>query len=78
MLTIKNSHHVSTSQQIKSFRSCATASGRTMLQAEAGRLARGTIALTIRRQRRSWLDMQWTLRFARHGERLRVLPPRGH
>jgi hypothetical protein len=75
MLTIKNANHVPTCQQIKSFRSCATATGLPMLQAETGRLASRKIALAIRRKRRSWLAMQWTLRFARQGARLRWLPP---
>jgi len=75
MLTLKDFHHVRTSQQIKGFRSCFALSGVRRRCSEATRLQHGNIALAIRRQHRSWIEKQWIARFSHGGERLRFLPP---
>ena len=60
MLTLKSSAHIPTSRLIKSFRSCQSSTGLSLRHLEAGRIDQERIRLADRRQRRIWLERQWS------------------
>lgn len=60
MLTLKSSAHIPTSRLIKSFRSCQSSTSLSLRHLEAGRIGQERIRLADRRQRRIWLERQWS------------------
>ena len=60
MLTIRNSHHLRTLRHLKSFRSCPTATGRSMWRVEVSRIYQEEVALINRELRRRWLAATWS------------------
>ena len=60
MLTLKSSTHIPTRQMIKNFRSGYSSTGLSLRHVEARRMDRERIRLENRRQRRAWLERQWS------------------
>ena len=75
MITLKNSAHISTSRNIKGFRSCQHATGVSLAHLDVERLASKEERLASREMRRLRLDEQWRKHFERAAVPLRVLPP---
>lgn len=67
MLTLRDSSHINTMDNIKGFRSCATSTGVPMAHLEYRRFYRADLALAVRRVRREWLARLWS----EHRERCR-------
>lgn len=60
MLTLKSSAHIPTSRLIKNFRSCQSSTGVPLRHVEDRRNYQERIRLADRRQRRAWLERQWS------------------
>jgi hypothetical protein len=59
MLTLKGVKQLRTMRQVKSYRSCPTATGLPMWGAELGRLGQEEVARGRRERRRRWLAAAW-------------------
>ena len=59
MHTLKNSAHIRTSRNVKSFRSCRHATGELPVDLDQGRMALEGERLAIRVLRQIWLAQQW-------------------
>lgn len=59
MITIKHSEQLRTMRHLKSFRSCRTATGMPMWQADLGRIYQEEVARANREMRRRWLAETW-------------------
>ncbi|HZE21653.1 MAG TPA: hypothetical protein VE082_06340 [Desulfobaccales bacterium] len=59
MVTLKGVKQVRTMRQVKSYRSCPTATGLPMWGAELGRMGQEEVARGRREQRRCWLAVAW-------------------
>jgi len=78
MLALSTSHpNIRTMQHVKSFRSCATATGVSAAHADRGRIALEEERLAQKEVRRFWLIQEWRERFERLAGPLRVHPPSG-
>ncbi|MEI8355806.1 MAG: hypothetical protein WCG31_06935 [Deltaproteobacteria bacterium] len=64
MLTIKDSHHISTNRSVAGHRACRSNTGFFLGAGESRRVNHEIIALANRRIRFAWLIAQW----ARHEE----------
>jgi len=69
MITIKGANHLRTMRNVKSYRSCPTATGLPMLGLELSRICREEVALVNRELRRQWLAEAWESRLSRGAQR---------
>ena len=74
MLTLRGMKHISTSRNIKGFRSCRHAMGVSRAHVEQARIALEEERLEGREARRVWLDKQWKEHFEHVAGPLRMLP----
>jgi len=75
MLTQRTSAHISTSKNIKSFRSCLHSTGPSMAHVDRTRIRREDERLRERKARRLWLARQWSKHYGHVAGPMRVLPP---
>lgn len=69
MLTLKSAAHIPTSRLIKNFRSCQSSTGLSPYHVEAKRKCAERTNLANRRQRRVWLERQWSEHLERSRQR---------
>ena len=75
MLTLKSSRHIRTTRNIKGFRSCQHATGESLADLDAQRIAREEARLAARAARRLRLEEEWDKHFYGVAGPSRVLPP---
>lgn len=60
MITLKTSQHLRSMRHLKSFRSAAAGTGRSMWRVELGRIHQEEVARINRELRRRWLALAWS------------------
>ena len=76
MLALRNSSHIRTNRNVRSFRSCLTSTGSPLAHLDRERVGREEARRARREARRAWLAMSWKERRAPLGQLLwRILTP---